>query len=65
MDPTANLTEQLQIATRLDRNSMGEDPNYGDVDARIDAERLAELVLELSIWLKNGGAYPTQWVKGK
>jgi hypothetical protein len=49
MDPTANLTEALQLAADL---VEGEDP---------DAARLAELVIALDEWLRRGGFLPVPW----
>ncbi len=54
MDPVANLAEQLDIANRI-----ANDPDYphgGDIYA--DTERLAELVLALDEWMRNGGFSP-------
>ena len=50
MDATANLAEQIDIARRI--------YEQGDFD---DAERLAELVLELNQWLHDGGSLPSPW----
>lgn len=51
MDPNANLKEQLQIANRLLLEGEDEDDTY----------RLAELVLGLDGWIKNGGFLPISW----
>lgn len=52
MDPTANLKEQLELATQL--IDTGE-----DVANR--SYRLAELVLALNEWILKGGFLPTPW----
>jgi hypothetical protein len=48
MDPQSNWNEQLRIANRI----------ADDVALPGDAERLAELVLDLSEWIRNGGFLP-------
>jgi len=53
MDPDANLKEQLllaQKANKLDGELTDE-----------DAIRLAELVLALDEWIRNGGFLPKLW----
>jgi hypothetical protein len=56
MDPTANLAEQLCIATRMQENDdAGESPDTHD------ALRLAELVIALDEWIRSGGFLPTRW----
>ena len=55
MDPDENLTEQLEIANRIDNY------NGNPLDALEDAERLAELVLALNEYLYKGGYLPKTW----
>lgn len=52
MDPNKNLEEQLRMARQL-----VEDPS--DLDS---ANYLAELVLAMDEWLKNGGSMPDAWL---
>ena len=55
MDPVANLKNQIILANDIQaRYDRGE-----GVDAD-DAARLAELVLALNAWIKNGGFSPYQ-----
>ncbi len=74
MDPTANLTEQREIAARLQHYcSHGPTQHtepfspgqaqyaYGVTHFLADAERLAELVVALDEWLQKGGALPEPW----
>ena len=54
MDPDANLKEQLELAQKF----------YGQDDLTFDGEdviRLAELVIALNEWIKNGGFLPKDW----
>lgn len=55
MDPTANLTEQLELARVI----------LSDGDGPPEAERLAELVAALHAWLVAGGFLPSQWQGGR
>lgn len=56
MDPNANLKEQLEIAKRI---IDGGDMEHGEWDTLRD--RLAELVIALDGWLKQGGFLPQRW----
>lgn len=53
MDPNANLKEQLELAHRVLDQEGPEAPS--------DAYRLAELVLCLDCWLREGGYPPRVW----
>lgn len=53
MDPTANLSEQRWIVSRL--------LDERRAPTAMDALRLAELVEALDNWIKSGGALPQQW----
>jgi hypothetical protein len=55
MDPNANLREQLALS-RVIIKDEGE-PS--------DAYELAELVLALDKWLRNGGFLPDRWEIGQ
>lgn len=58
MDPSANLTEQLKIAARIQA------ANVTDDDCLVnDAERLADLVLALDEWICKGGFLPERWTR--
>lgn len=52
MDPNANLSQQLEVAMRI-LYDIETDPQ--------DAERLADLVMDLHEWLLKGGAKPALW----
>lgn len=54
MDPNANLTESLLIAKRVQRGR-------GLVDE--DALSLADRVVALDKWIREGGALPQVWQK--
>lgn len=56
MDPNANLAEQLKLSERIVNESYNSLINF-----KIDAERLAELVIALNNWIKMGGTLPTSW----
>jgi hypothetical protein len=56
MDPTANLAEALVLAEKLVENG-----GITSVRTTQDAERLAELVLDLHAWIQKGGFLPQQW----
>lgn len=58
IDPTENLTEQLDTARAL--LDAAEASPGSDEPAR----RLARLVLELSDWIAHGGSLPDQWLTG-
>jgi hypothetical protein len=60
MDPNANLTEQLELAGRIIELTDAEDV----VDIR-ETARLAELVLSLNKWIRNGGFLPEIWTGGE
>ena len=53
MDPDENLKEQLILA---DSTTSGESEAIED-----DAERLAELVVAMSGWIRTGGFLPKAW----
>lgn len=53
MDPDANYREQVALAELIDRGDGDED----------DAQRLAELVLALNRWVRNGGFPPAAFSK--
>jgi hypothetical protein len=52
MDPTENLSEQLDLAKTIVIRLPFLDS---------DGERLADLVLALDQWLRKGGALPEPW----
>jgi hypothetical protein len=54
MDPTANLSEQVGLASVM----LDKDNEHVDTG---DALRLAELVIALHEWLLAGGFLPEQW----
>lgn len=56
MDPNANISEQRRIAARVKATRDA----GGEVDGD-DADRLAELVDALDIWLARGGFLPDAW----
>ncbi len=59
MDPNENLKEQLELARR--RIDVGY--NEGELDDNMaDADRLAELVMALHVWIENGGFLPDKWL---
>jgi len=58
MDPISNLKEQRELANTL-INPTTSDSGFLDTSARIEqAERLAELVIELDEWRLKGGFDP-------
>jgi hypothetical protein len=58
VDPDANLAEQLSLARQM-LDAYGDEAGNGiDQD---DAARLADLVLALDEWLRNGGFQPGVW----
>ncbi len=65
MDPTANLTEVLEIAEEIltvDEQEWKEDPATVALVAD-NGVRLAELVRVLDDWIQRGGFLPQQWKK--
>lgn len=56
MDPEANLQEQLSLAAEI--IAKHESDEIVDQD---DAARLAELVIDLDVWLRAGGFLPGPW----
>lgn len=56
MDPTANLEEQLRLASKI----IEAHENQRTVHPT-DAARLAELAIALDEWLRGGGFLPTAW----
>lgn len=73
MDPTANLTEQLELSRDILSPSGGglyesEDDegnlrHYGVEEYRRKCDRLAELVVSLHEWMLKGGYLPGQWAE--
>ena len=59
MDPNANLEEQRQLIERM----QNQPPGWEACDFNQDALRLAELVVELDGWIRNGGMLPKAWLK--
>ena len=57
MDPNTNLKEMLRLAE--DIMDRGEEDAY-EIDIN-SAIRLAELVLAMNAWIKNGGFPPSAW----
>jgi len=58
MDPNANIAEQRELANALLSPVISES-GFLDTSARIEqAERLAELVIELDKWQLKGGFSP-------
>jgi hypothetical protein len=62
MDPDANWQEATVLAGHMIANS--EKPPHVPPDHN-DALRLAELVVALDGWLKNGGFPPKAWKKSE
>jgi hypothetical protein len=60
MDPTANLAEQLELASNIIAMSEA-----GDDIHKVEALRLAELVEDLDSWLRGGGFLPSDWRKAR
>lgn len=60
MDPNANLEEQLDLAKKIIVAS-----DRGSFLGVYSAERLAELVIALDEWIKNGGFIPRRWRKNE
>jgi hypothetical protein len=58
MDPDINVREQLDLATRILRRY----DNGGRVGTQ-DPARLAELVMALDQWLRQGGFTPKRWAR--
>lgn len=56
MDPNSNLQEQLRLAGRIQMTF-----DKGRTPDEADCGRLAELVLALDDWIKEGGALPKAW----
>lgn len=59
MDPNRNWQEQLQVARQIQKDYDDENGNGVDQD---DANRLADLVLSMALWLERGGFAP-DWTK--
>ena len=59
MDPNANLAEQIELALAITRRDIG---CMTEADAD-NADNLAELVLVLNDWIKQGGCLPERWTK--
>lgn len=58
MDPTANLKNQLELASRVVYLSE----NKGsDEDIALMGYELAEYVIALDEWISKGGFLPKQW----
>jgi hypothetical protein len=64
MDPDANLIEQRELAARILAAADAADLETGDwrPDPE-DAHRLAELSAALDLWLRRGGALPSDWLR--
>lgn len=63
MDPDANLQEQLNIARRIIKLQDGDEADSPGTIEEINHKsgRLAELVLALDSWIRNGGYLPNRW----
>ena len=57
MDPEANLKEMLELAKDIEK--MGDIGILDDITST--AERLAELLLAMHVWITNGGFLPKVW----
>ena len=57
MDPDTNVCEQLSLARRIIVQIDSEKPVDKD-----EANYLAELVLALDEWIRNGGFLPARWM---
>jgi len=61
MDPTANLKEALEIAAKLAEGHYAY-PDHDDPTSMLeDGQRLAELLIALDEWIRNGGFLPDAW----
>lgn len=60
MDPTCALKSMLVLATRMQKD--WDDPSSNGIDQE-DAASLAEHVINLNLWIQNGGALPLDWVR--
>jgi hypothetical protein len=60
MDPNAALAEALTIAKRF-VNWERDTADYYVLE-ETGAERLAELVIALDGWIRNGGFLPANWI---
>ena len=58
MDPNANIEEQLRLASRI----VWQQENEG-VSSDADAYRLADLVIALNEWIREGGFMPVKWAR--
>lgn len=58
MDPTKNLSEQVELAKKMLKDYEDLDSNGIDQD---DANRLAQLVEALDEWIRRGGFLPVPW----
>jgi hypothetical protein len=56
MDPDANLEDQLALASKLCWQI-----DYEREISEVDVNRLADLVISLDVWIKNGGCLPKAW----
>lgn len=62
MDPQANLMEQLKISQDIQQFNDGA---LERDDIIMHAERLAELVIALHVWIRDGGFLPQDWSQEK
>ena len=66
MDPIANLDEQLTLSREIQAlgesvPESAESQTAAELDICLKAGRLAELVLALDEWIRNGGFLPVRW----
>lgn len=59
MDPQTNLHDQIRLAHEIQALSDANFETTPDIAER--AERLADLVLALDTWIRNGGFLPPDW----
>lgn len=71
MDPDKNLEEQLVIAAWL-TSDRAEDEDFKEFLPKemleiqvVEAEKLAQLVVDLDAWISGGGALPKRWAKSQ
>lgn len=60
MDPNKNLEQQLELSKEIIQDA------YDPLDGKRSSEKafqLAELVISLDAWVKNGGFLPSAWMK--
>jgi len=68
MDPDANLARQLEAAHKivslLDLRAEDRDEVSWD-DFALEGMELAQAVIALDAWIRNGGFYPNRWLEAK